>query len=121
MGFFLTFDNELALLKIVGDITKDNIIQFQIKLSEVLALKYDTSTSDKELIKRFEIDFSQCKLINSQCVNSLLKFYQDFTKNKNEVEIIKCSEQIYELFMTLKLNQLISINCDFPVIEIDND
>ena len=109
MEILLTHNDEIALLKVIGAITADNVNIFQEKLDEILQ-------GDS---KKLEIDFSECNTINSIGIGKILTFYKDFTERKGsethasslrEVEIIKCSTTIFDLFMTIKLNQLISIS-----------
>ena len=96
----LTITDGVALIKVEGIITVDNASVFQQKLDEV---------KNSEVMK-LEIDFSKCQTISSVGIGKLLMFHKDFHPKNRKIEIVKCSLPIYELFMTIKLNQLIAIN-----------
>jgi anti-anti-sigma factor len=96
----LTYDVDIATITIEGLITVDNAARFQQKLDEVR----------KSDVKKLNIDLSKCQAISSVGIGKLLMFHKDFHQKNKQIEIIKCSLPIYELFMTIKLNQLITIN-----------
>ena len=100
MEITLTFEEHRALIVVDIAITSDNAYLFQKKLEEVL----------KSDMRRLEIDFSACKIICSTGIGQLIKFYKDFSVKKGEVEVIRCSVPVYDLFTTIKLSQLIPIN-----------
>ena len=102
MEILCTINDQIAYLKINGSITNENHQLLQEKLDEVLESK----------AKKLEIDFVECHTINSMGIGKLISFYKDFSEKGNEVEIVKCSAHIYELFMSIKLNQLISISLE---------
>lgn len=100
MDIELSFEEKKAIIKIDGVVTTENAYMFQEKLDEVL----------KSDAKRLEIDFSACRIISSTGIGKLLLFYKDFIAKNGEVEIVKCSPGVYDLFSTIKLNQLMTIN-----------
>lgn len=100
MEIVLNFNEKLATMKVDGIITSDNSYLFQEKLNEVL----------KSDAKRLEIDLSACRNMSSIGIGKLLLFYKEFINRNGEIEISKSSPAVYELFTTIKLNQLININ-----------
>jgi ABC-type transporter Mla MlaB component len=100
MDLDLTFKGKNALLKVECPITTDKITELQEKLDEVLA---------KE-VKKFEIDFSACKILCSTGIGRLLSFHKTFTTDKKEMKIIKCSATLYNIFTTIKLDRIIPTN-----------
>jgi len=100
MEILLNFNEKLATMKVDGIITSDNSYLFQEKLNEVL----------KSEAKRLEIDLSACRNMSSIGIGKLLLFYKEFINRNGEIEIIKSSPAVYELFTTIKLNQMININ-----------
>lgn len=100
MDISLEFVEKKALLKVEGIISADNAYLFQEKLNEVL----------KSESRFLEIDFSHCRNISSTGIGKLLLFYKEFLAKNGEIEIIKSSPSVYELFVTIKLNQLFNIN-----------
>jgi len=96
----LTYDQDVATITVEGLITVDNASKFQQKLDEV----------KKSDVKKLNIDLAKCQAISSVGIGKLLMFHKDFHQKNKHIEIIKCSMPIYELFMTIKLNQLITIS-----------
>ncbi|HOE90507.1 MAG TPA: STAS domain-containing protein [Candidatus Cloacimonadota bacterium] len=100
MEIALDFTGKTALMKIDGVISSDNAYLFQEKLNSVL-------NSD---VTKLDMDLSACRNMSSIGIGKLLIFYKDFIARNGEIEIIKSSTAVYELFNTIKLNQLISIS-----------
>jgi len=100
MEITLSFNEKTALMKVDGIITSDNSYIFQEKLADVL----------KSDVKKLDIDLSACRNMSSIGIGKLLLFYKDFLNRNGEIEITKSSPAVYELFTTIKLNQLITIN-----------
>ncbi len=100
MNIELIYEEKRALMKIDGVVTTENAYLFQEKLDEVL----------KSDLKKLDLDFSACRIISSTGIGKLLLFYKDYISKNGEVEIIKCSPGVYDLFSTIKLNQLMTIN-----------
>ena len=100
MDCFLAIEGDRATLKIVGVITVDNAFHFQEKLNEV----------KKSGVRHFDLDFSECQTISSVGIGKILMYYKEFQSKTHEIKIVRCSQPVYELFMTIKLNQLISIS-----------
>lgn len=100
MDIDLKVSENRALLSVRGSLNSDNAPQLQEKLNEVLE-------SD---IKYLDIDFFECDNISSTAIGKLLLFYKDFISKGGEMEVIRCSTPIYELFNMLKFNQLFTVN-----------
>ena len=100
MEISLQFIGDKATMKISGAVTSEDVFELQDKLNEVL---------DSE-VKVLEMDLSTCRSMCSSGIGKILYFYKDFQEKNGEFEIVKCSPSIYELFTTIKLNQLFNIN-----------
>jgi anti-anti-sigma factor len=100
MEIFLDFIDNKALFKVQGAVSSDNVFALQEKLDEVL----------KSDVKLLEMDLAACKSMCSSGIGKILYFFKDFQEKGGEFEIVKCSPSIYELFTTIKLNQLFTIN-----------
>ena len=48
--------------------------------------------------------------ISSTGIGKILLFYKDFITKGGEIEVVRSSNSVYELFSMLKLNQLFSVN-----------
>jgi len=99
MELILTIEGKVATLKIVGMIITENAYQLQEKLDEVLA----SEALDLHL------DFSACRLICSKGIGRLIVFVKDYDVRGGKVEIVKCSQSVYELFKTIKFDSIMSI------------
>ncbi len=100
MELILKFTDEKAMMKIEGAVSSENVFALQDKLNEVLE-------SD---VKLLEMDLSACRSMCSSAIGKILYFYKDFQEQESTLEIVKCSPSIYELFTTIKLNQLFTVN-----------
>ena len=100
MDLYLEFFEKKALMRIEGAISSENVFTLQEKLDEVM----------KSSVTLLEMDLAACKSICSSAIGKILYFFKDFQERGGEFEIVKCSPSIYELFTTIKLNQLFSIN-----------
>jgi anti-anti-sigma regulatory factor len=100
MNIELHFENNVATMKIEGILTSDNSYLLQDRLNEVLR-------SDVRLL---EMDLMECRNISSTGIGKILLFYKDFIAKAGEIEVIRCSHSVYELFSMLKLNQLFTVN-----------
>jgi len=96
----LTFNNNVASMKIDGILNSENAHILQDKLSEVLR-------SEATLL---ELDLFDCKNISSTGIGKILLFYKDFISKGGEIEVVRSSNSVYELFSMLKLNQLFLVN-----------
>ncbi len=85
-----------------GFLNSDNAGILQEKLNEVL----------KSEARFLDIDLFECKNISSIGIGKLLLFYKDFIGKGGEIEVVRCSDPIYELFNMLKLNQLFIVNLE---------
>ncbi|MCB5224400.1 MAG: STAS domain-containing protein [Candidatus Cloacimonadaceae bacterium] len=102
MKIDLSFSGDRALMTVEGYLNSENADNFQKKLNEVL---------DSQA-RYLDIDLFECKNISSIGIGKLLLFYKDFVGKGGELEVIRSSEPIFELFNTLKLNQLFLVNLE---------
>jgi len=100
MNIELSVENKTARLRIDGILTSDNSYILQDKLNEVL----------KGDFNYLELDLLECRNISSTGIGKILLFYKDFIAKGGEIEVIRCSHGVYELFSMLKLNQLFTVN-----------
>jgi anti-sigma B factor antagonist len=100
MNVELTYDEKTAVMKIDGILTSENSYILQDKLGEVLK-------SDATVL---EMDLLECRNISSTGIGKILLFYKDFVAKGGEIEVVRCSHGVFELFSMLKLNQLFTVN-----------
>jgi anti-sigma B factor antagonist len=100
MTIDLTFSENVATMKIEGILNSENAHVLQEKLSEVMA-------SNATML---ELDLLDCRNISSTGIGKILLFYKDFISKGGEIEVIRSSNSVYELFSMLKLNQLFTVN-----------
>ncbi|MCB5230715.1 MAG: STAS domain-containing protein [Candidatus Cloacimonas sp.] len=100
MDISLQFLGDKAVMKISGSVASEDVFELQEKLNEV----------KNSGVKRLEMDLSNCRSMCSSGIGKVLYFYKDFQEQGGEFEIVKSSPSIYELFTTIKLNQLFDIN-----------
>jgi len=100
MELILTFEGKQAFLKIVGMLVTENAHELHEKLKEVL---------QSDAIDLF-LDFSACRLICSKGIGKLIVFCKEFEPRGGKVEIVKCSQNVYDLFKTIKFDQIMTIN-----------
>ncbi len=100
MEILTKYVEKTAQMKVDGIINSENAYVFQDELQKVLK-------SDALVL---ELDLSECRNISSTGIGRLLLFYKEFMTRSGEIEIVKCSPTIYELFTMIKLNQLFSVN-----------
>ncbi len=100
MNIELTYNGNVANMKIEGILNSENAHMLQEKLAEVLA-------SPSKLL---ELDLFECKNISSTGIGKILLFYKDFIGRSGEIEVVRSSNSVYELFAMLKLNQLFTVN-----------
>jgi anti-sigma B factor antagonist len=100
MNIELTYTGKTAHMKIEGILTSDNSYVLQDKLNEVKIGDYNM----------LELDLLECRNISSTGIGKILLFYKDFIAKGGEIEVVRCSHGVYELFSMLKLNQLFPIN-----------
>jgi anti-sigma B factor antagonist len=87
-------------MKIEGILNSENAYLLQEKLTEVL-------NSEATLL---ELDLLDCRNISSTGIGKILLFYKDFITKGGEIEVVRSSNSVYELFSMLKLNQLFTVN-----------
>ena len=102
MNIDLSFTGDRALMVVDGFLNSDNASVLQQKLDEVLQ-------SDARFL---DIDLFECKNISSTGIGKLLLFYKDFIGKGGEIEVVRSSDSIYELFNMLKLNHLFLVNLE---------
>lgn len=100
MSIELTYDGKTAHMKIEGILTSDNSYMLQDKFNEVLKGGYDL----------LEMDLLECRNISSTGIGKILLFYKEFIAKGGELEVIRCSHSVYELFSMLKLNTIFTVN-----------
>lgn len=100
MSIDLTINGSIASMKIDGILNSENAHLLQEKLAEVLASKCTL----------LELDLLDCRNISSTGIGKILLFYKDFISTGGEIEVIRSSSSVYELFSMLKLNQLFTVN-----------
>ncbi|HNV61660.1 MAG TPA: STAS domain-containing protein [Candidatus Cloacimonas acidaminovorans] len=100
MNIELSLDGKVAKMKIDGILNSENAYLLQEKLTEVL-------NSDATLL---ELDLLDCRNISSTGIGKILLFYKDFITKGGEIEVVRSSNSVYELFSMLKLNQLFTVN-----------
>jgi anti-anti-sigma factor len=100
MNIELSLDGKVAKMKIDGILNSENAYLLQEKLTEVL-------NSDATLL---ELDLLDCRNISSTRIGKILLFYKDFITKGGEIEVVRSSNSVYELFSMLKLNQLFTVN-----------
>jgi anti-sigma B factor antagonist len=100
MSIDLTFSENIAAMKIDGILNSENAHMLQEKLTEVMQ-------SNATLL---ELDLLDCRNISSTGIGKILLFYKDFISKGGEIEVVRSSNSVYELFSMLKLNQLFTVN-----------
>jgi anti-anti-sigma factor len=100
MEITLNFEKAKAVLKASGMITTDYAHLLIEKLDEVL----------ESNVKLLEIDFSACRIICSTGIGKLVAFANVFKENGGKVVIVKCSQNIYDLFTTIKIDEVLTFN-----------
>lgn len=102
MSIEMNIKGDTALMKIDGFLNSDNVQLFQEKLDEVLASS----------ARYLDLDLYECKTISSTGIGKLLLFYKNFIGKGGEIEVTRSSNTVYDLFSTLKLNQLFTVNLE---------
>lgn len=100
MTIDLSFSGNVASMKIDGILNSENAHLLQEKLDEVMK-------SDATLL---ELDLFDCRNISSTGIGKILLFYKDFISKGGDIEVVRSSNSVYELFSMLKLNQLFTVN-----------
>jgi len=100
MDISLKFYDNKALMKIFGTVSSEEVWSLKEKLEEVL----------KAGVTNLDMDLSTCKSMCSSGIGKILHFYRDFQEKGGHFEIVKSSPSIYDLFTTIKLNQLFPIS-----------
>ena len=100
MNIELVLNGKVAKMRIEGILNSENAYLLQEKLTEVL-------NSDATLL---ELDLLDCRNISSTGIGKILLFYKDFITKGGEIEVVRSSNSVYELFSMLKLNQLFTVN-----------
>ncbi len=100
MNIELNYNEKVASMRIEGILNSENAHILQEKLSEVMK-------SDATML---ELDLFDCRNISSTGIGKILLFYKDFISRGGEIEVVRSSNSVYELFTMLKLNQLFTVN-----------
>ncbi len=100
MNIDLTYSGKIASMKIDGILNSENAHILQGKLTEVMQ-------SEATFL---ELDLFDCRNISSTGIGKILLFYKDFISKGGDIEVVRSSNSVYELFSMLKLNQLFTVN-----------
>jgi len=100
MNIELTINGNIAAMKIDGILNSENAHILQEKLAGVLNSGATT----------LELDLLDCRNISSTGIGKILLFYKDYITKGGEIEVVRSSNSVYELFSMLKLNQLFTVN-----------
>ncbi|HQO47264.1 MAG TPA: STAS domain-containing protein [Candidatus Cloacimonas sp.] len=100
MNIELVLNGKVAKMRIEGILNSENAYLLQEKLTEVL-------NSEATLL---ELDLLDCRNISSTGIGKIVLFYKDFITKGGEIEVVRSSNSVYELFSMLKLNQLFTVN-----------
>ena len=100
MNIELSINGKVAKMRIEGILNSENAYLLQEKLTEVL-------NSEATLL---ELDLLDCRNISSTGIGKIVLFYKDFITKGGEIEVVRSSNSVYELFSMLKLNQLFTVN-----------
>ena len=100
MNIELSINGKVAKMKIEGILNSENAYLLQEKLTEVL-------NSEATLL---ELDLLDCRNISSTGIGKIVLFYKDFITKGGEIEVVRSSNSVYELFSMLELNQLFTVN-----------
>jgi anti-sigma B factor antagonist len=100
MTIDLSYSGNVASMKIDGILNSENAHLLQEKLTEVMQ-------SDAKML---ELDLFDCRNISSTGIGKILLFYKDFISKGGDIEVVRSSNSVYELFSMLKLNQLFTVN-----------
>jgi len=95
-----SINGKVAKMRIEGILNSENAYLLQEKLTEVL-------NSEATLL---ELDLLDCRNISSTGIGKIVLFYKDFITKGGEIEVVRSSNSVYELFSMLKLNQLFTVN-----------
>ena len=102
MNIDLKFEDDRAVMTVEGFLNSDNAHILQDNLNQVL----------QSQARFLDLDLFECKNISSTGIGKLLLFYKDFIGKGGEIEVVRSSNTIYELFSMLKLNQLFIVNLE---------
>jgi len=102
MEVILEIKEQTALLKVVGDAILENINTIDEKLMDVMV-----SGATK-----LDIDFSECIQVSGTFIHKLLSFRSNFLEKHGEVEIVKCSKAVNDLFCLIKLDKVIRVQVE---------
>ena len=100
MNVTLSFEEQKAIIKVSGMITTD--------YSHLLAEKLDEVQSSN--VNQLDLDFSTCRIICSTGIGKIVAFANQFNEKKGKIIVTDCSPSILDLFTTIKLDQILTIN-----------
>jgi anti-anti-sigma regulatory factor len=101
MDVVLTIEGQTALLTVNVAAVLDNVNIIEEKLMDVLVSG----------ATRLEIDFAECGQVSSTFIGKLLAFHSNYTEKNGEIEIVKCSKLVNDLFVLIKLDKVIKVQC----------
>ncbi len=100
MDISLDFNDQRALIKVEGTVSGEDVWTLRDRLNQVLESE----------VSHLEMDLSSCKSMCSSGIGKILYFYRDFQEKDGQFEVVRSSPAIYDLFTTIKLNQLFPIS-----------
>ena len=99
MDVVLTIEGQRALLVVNVGAVLDNINIIEEKLMDVMVSG----------ATRLEIDFTECRQVSGTFIGKLMAFHSNYTEKNGEVEIVKCSKLVNDLFVLIKLDKVIKV------------
>jgi len=101
MDVVLTIEGQTAFLAVNVATVLDNINIIEEKLMDVMVSG----------ATRLEIDFTECPQVSGTFIGKLIAFHSNFAEKNGEIEIVKCSKQVNDLFELIKLDKVIKVQC----------
>jgi ABC-type transporter Mla MlaB component len=102
MDVTLTIEGQTAFLAVNVAAVLENINIIEEKLMDVLVSG----------ATRLEIDFAECEQVSGTFIGKLMAFRNNYTEKNGEVEIVKCSKLVSDLFELIKLDKLIKVHAE---------
>ncbi|MFC1524110.1 STAS domain-containing protein [Thermodesulfobacteriota bacterium] len=100
MEITLNQEGNNAKIVIVGDIDESGAEQLKSNFNKL------NLSNTKEVV----IDFARVNYVGSSGIGKLLLFYKNLAVNGGKIHIINVSNSLYDLFLELKLDSILSIS-----------
>lgn len=100
MELNVSFEENVAVLTVVGDIDDDGANKLKNKLMEL---------QSKDL-EEVVFDFAGVRFIGSTGIGKLLLFYKAMSAKGGRVKIINMNNDLYTMFTVIKLDKVFSIS-----------